>query len=170
MSSNVRRLEPAEWAAYREIRLRALADAPEAFGATHAGEAALSDADWQERSDRPDRAIFVVDGPAGLIGLAGGGPAPGVENAAGLYAMWVAPEARRRGLGEALIEAVKAWAMESGYLALGLGVTTTNGPAIALYEHLGFVDNGDRYPLREGTGLTIQIMVLPLGPLDRGAS
>lgn len=167
MSSNVRRLRPAEWDAYRDIRLRALADAPEAFGATHADEAARGDADWQERSNRPDRVVFVVDGPAGLVGLAGGGPAPGVENAAGLYSMWVAPEARRRGLGKALVEAVEAWAVETGYRALGLGVTTTNDPAITLYERLGFVDTGDRYPLREGTGLTIQIMVLPLGPAGR---
>jgi len=166
----VRRLQPAEWLAYREIRLRALADAPEAFGATHAGEAALSDADWQERATRPDRAVFVVDGPDGLVGLAQGGPAQGIPDVAAVYSMWVAPEARRSGLASALIEAVKAWAVEAGYPALGLGVTTTNGPAIALYEHLGFKANGDHYPLREGTGLTIQIMVLPLGSSDRQPS
>ena len=81
---------------------------------------------------------------------------------AALYSMWVAPTMRGQGLGEALIEAVKAWAVQAGYPALGLGVTTTNAPAIALYERAGFRDNGDRYPLREGTGLTIQIMVMPL--------
>jgi ribosomal protein S18 acetylase RimI-like enzyme len=159
---DVRRLQPAEWEAFREIRLRALADAPEAFGATHADEVALSDAGWQERTSRPDRAVFVVDGPDALIGLAQGGPAPGIPDAAAVYSMWVAPEARRLGLGSALIEAVKAWAVEAGYPGLGLGVTTTNSPAIAFYERLGFVDNGDRYPLREGTGLTIQIMVMPI--------
>lgn len=163
---DVRRLQPAEWLAYRGIRLRALADAPEAFGATHADELALSDADWQERASRPDRAVFVVDGPDGLVGLAQGGPAPGIEHVAALYSMWVAPEARRLGLASALVEAVKAWAVEAGYPALGLGVTTTNGPAIALYEQLGFTANGDHYPLREGTGLTIQIMVLPLSAAD----
>ncbi len=167
---DVRRLRPEEWAAFREIRLRALADAPNAFGATHADEAALTDQEWQERSDRPDRAIFVADGPDGLVGLALGGSAPGRDDAAAVYSMWVAPEARRRGLGTALIDAVKGWAVGAGYPALGLGVTTSNAPAIALYEHLGFTANGDQYPLREGTGLTIQIMVLPFGPGDRPAS
>lgn len=167
---DVRRLRPEEWASYRDIRLRALADAPDAFGATHAIEAAYGDAQWQARSDRPDRAVFVVDGPDGLVGLAIGGAAPGMEDVAALYSMWVASEARRNGLGSALIEAVKAWALEAGYPTLGLGVTTTNAPAIALYEHLGFTANGDHYPLREGTGLTIQIMVLPLGLGDRQAS
>jgi ribosomal protein S18 acetylase RimI-like enzyme len=158
----VRRLRPDEWSAYRELRLRALADAPDAFGATHADEAAFSDEKWQERAGSPDRAVFVVDGPDGLVAMAVGGSAPMDPNVAALYGMWVAPSARRRGLGKALIAAVKAWAIESGYPSLGLGVTTTNGPAIALYESLGFVDRGDRHRLRDDTDLVIQVMGMPL--------
>ncbi len=125
----------------------------------------MADTEWQARMDSPDRAVFVVEGPGGaddLVALATGGPAPDLPELGALYGMWVAPEARGQGHGEALIEAVKAWAIGAGYPALGLGVTTTNAPAIALYERVGFRDIGDRYPLREGTGLTIQIMVLPL--------
>lgn len=158
----VRRLEPAEWAAFRSIRLRALADAPDAFGSTLAEEAALSDEEWRARADRTDRVTFVVDGPGGPVAMAMGGPAPDVPGAAAVYGMWVDPSARRGGLGVALVDAVKAWAIERGYALLGLGVTTTNEPAIALYERLGFADTGDRYPLREGTDLTIQIMGMPL--------
>jgi ribosomal protein S18 acetylase RimI-like enzyme len=158
----VRRLAPDEWPAYRAIRLRALADSPAAFGATYADEAALSDAEWQERSNRSDAAVFVVDGAGALLAMAVGGPAPGYPNAAALFGMWVDPTARGKGLGEALIDAVKAWAVDAGYPVLGLGVTTANAPAIALYERLGFVATEDRFPLREGTHLMIQIMVLPL--------
>lgn len=159
----VRRLKPEEWTTYREIRLRALREAPDAFGATYAGEAGLSDTDWQDRADRPDRAVFVVDGTEEVIGLAIGGPAPGSPNSAALFSMWVDPRERRRGLGSALIEAVEAWAVEAGYLMLGLGVTTSNAPAIALYERLGFTDTGERHLLRDDGDLTIQIMVTPLG-------
>ena len=159
----VRRLKADEWAALREIRLRALADAPDAFGSTYAHAATLGDDEWRARADPPDGAVFVIDGPTGLVGMAIGGPAPNAAPAAAaLFAMWVAPEARGHGLGAALVVAVKAWAVEAGYRGLGLGVTTTNASAIALYERLGFVDTGDRYPLREGTDLTIQIMVQPL--------
>jgi ribosomal protein S18 acetylase RimI-like enzyme len=158
----VRRLEPAEWETFRAIRLRALADAPDAFGSTLAEEAALADDEWRARAVKPDRVTFVVDGPDGPIAMAMGGPAPDISGAAGLYGMWVDPTARRGGLGAALVDAVKAWAIERGYALLGLGVTTTNEPAIALYRRLGFADTGDRHPLREGTDLTIQIMGMAL--------
>ena len=159
---DVRRLRPDEWQAFRDIRLRALADSPDAFGATLDDASSRTDAEWQARAEQSDGAIFVVDGPAGFVAMASGGPAPNVPDSAAIFGMWVDPSARREGLGTALIEAVKAWAIETGYPRLGLGVTTTNAPAIALYERLGFVDIGDRYPLREGTDLVIQIMGLPL--------
>jgi ribosomal protein S18 acetylase RimI-like enzyme len=158
----IRRLRPDEWRALRDIRLRALADAPDAFGATLDEDSTTTDAEWQSRAGQSDRAIFVVDGPDGLVAMASGGRAPNVADTAALYGMWVDPSARRQGLGSALVEAVKAWAIAEGYPRFGLGVTTTNAAAIALYEHLGFVDVGDRYPLREGTDLVIQIMAMPL--------
>lgn len=159
----VRRLKPAEWAAFRAVRLRALADAPDAFGGTLADESARTDEEWQTRADPPDGAIFVVDGADGLVAMVMGGPAPSdFPNAAALFSMWVDPSVRRNGLGVALIDAVKEWAIEQGYAALGLGVTTTNAPAVALYRRLGFADTGDRYPLRKDTDLTIQIMALSL--------
>ncbi|HEY7936096.1 MAG TPA: GNAT family N-acetyltransferase [Candidatus Limnocylindrales bacterium] len=162
----VRRLRPDEWPAYRSIRLRALLDAPDAFGSTHGREAAFADAEWQSRANPPDGAVFIADGLDGLVGMAIGAPAPSNPGAAALFGMWVAPGARRLGVGQALIEAVKGWAISAGYPRLGLGVTTTNAPAIALYEHLGFVATGERYPLRAGSERTFQIMSLPLTPMS----
>ena len=45
----VRTLGGHEWPLYRALRLRALADAPEAFGSTLAEEEARPDADWAWR-------------------------------------------------------------------------------------------------------------------------
>ncbi len=76
--------------------------------------------------------------------------------------MWVAQETRRAGVGTALIGSVEDWARTAGYQRIGLGVTTTNTSAIRVYERSGFVDIGERHPLREGSDLTIQIMARTL--------
>jgi ribosomal protein S18 acetylase RimI-like enzyme len=79
-AAGVRRIGAGEGAALREVRLRALADAPLAFGSTHGREAAYPDAHWagwaaESGGDAAGQALFVVDpGEAGNPGEPG---APG---------------------------------------------------------------------------------------------
>ena len=49
MNIDVRRFAPREWRVYRELRLRALADSPDAFGSIYTHEAARTDAEWEDR-------------------------------------------------------------------------------------------------------------------------
>jgi ribosomal protein S18 acetylase RimI-like enzyme len=56
--------------------------------------------------------------------------------------MWVAPEARGRGVGDALIDAVLGWARSEKADRVGLDVREGNAPAIRLYERHGFIDVG----------------------------
>lgn len=56
----------------------------------------------------------------------------------------VVPEARRRGLGRRLMEALWGRLMELGDESLTLEVRASNIPAITLYEGLGFVQAGRR--------------------------
>jgi ribosomal protein S18 acetylase RimI-like enzyme len=163
---DVRAVRPDEWRELRDIRLRALADSPDAFGATLAEGLADPDAAWQLRADRPDGlAVVAVDEAGRFVGMASGGPAPDEVDIAAIYGMWVDPAARGRRVGESLIGAIAGWAREAGFETIGLGVTLGNEPAIALYERLGFVDTGLRYPLRDGTDLTIQVMTTRLDDL-----
>jgi len=62
----VRRIAAGEGAALRDVRLRALADTPLAFGSTHAREAALPDEHWEEwaaasAGDGAAQALFVAE-------------------------------------------------------------------------------------------------------------
>ena len=156
-------MRPEEWEALRDLRLRALESDPDAFGDTRERALADDDATWRRRADRPDGAAFVaVTDDGRFVGMANGGPAPGRSDAAGVYGMWVAPEARGQGLGAALLEAVEGWARSAGYDLIGLGVTTTNEAAIRLYASRGYVDLGERHPLRDGTDLVIELMGRPL--------
>jgi len=51
---------------------------------------------------------------------------------------FVAPWARRRGLGRRLIDAVEQTARGEGYLVVNLDVRETQDGAIALYERMGY--------------------------------
>jgi ribosomal protein S18 acetylase RimI-like enzyme len=148
----IRRISADDGMLLRDIRLRALSDSPLAFGSTHAKETAILPEQWHERASRasksPDGAIFLAlqhQACRGIIGCFAEEDAPG--NAC-IVSMWVAPEARRGGLGVQLMQTAEMWAREQGFAALSLDVTEGNAPAIALYERCGFQFTGewDRYP------------------------
>lgn len=56
----------------------------------------------------------------------------------------VHPDFRRRGIGEALVKALETELRARGSRCLTLEVRTSNAPAIALYEKLGFSQVGLR--------------------------
>jgi RimJ/RimL family protein N-acetyltransferase len=58
--------------------------------------------------------------------------------------LMVARDARRQGVGRALLEAALEWARDAGVRKLELHVFPWNGPAIQLYEHFGFQREGYR--------------------------
>lgn len=139
---SIQRLQPGDDATYRSVRLRALEEAPDAFGTTHAEEAASDSSVFRRRLEEPDRAVFVaVEGDA-IQGLARGGPYDWEEGAAGLFSLWVAPEARGRGVGGALVDVVLAWARAGGYARILLDVGDYNASAIRLYTSRGFQPTG----------------------------
>jgi ribosomal protein S18 acetylase RimI-like enzyme len=151
-SMRVRRIGSDEAAALRDIRLRALADAPLAFASTHAREAAYPSETWETRArdaaSGPRRAIFfAVDADDAPVGLAMGVVERDGSDVAHLYAMWVAPEARGAGAGRAIVEATVAWASDQGAARIRTAVTVGNEAALRLYERAGFRDTGAREPL-----------------------
>jgi RimJ/RimL family protein N-acetyltransferase len=58
--------------------------------------------------------------------------------------LMVAKDARRQGVGRALLKAAVAWARAAGVRKLELHVFPWNEPAIALYERFGFEREGFR--------------------------
>ena len=132
----IRTLAVDDWALWREVRLRSLADAPGAFGSKLA--------DWQGANDREDRwrsrfdhvacnVVAVVHG--NVVGTAGGMHRVG---GAELISMWVAPEVRGTGVGAALVDAVVDWATSASIERLILHVRRGNHAAVTLYERSGF--------------------------------
>ena len=147
MTARVHQLRPADWKRFRDVRLIALADAPNAFGSTLEAEEKLSDDEWIKRLERPDTATFVaVEEDASDAGLIVAAP---YDDQAGLYAMWVASSARRRGVGAMLVNSVIEWSRSRGFNNLLLDVSDTNEAAIALYSRMGFQSTGKTGTLPE---------------------
>ena len=158
----VRPFAADEWPLYRDLRLRALRDSPDAYGSILDLEAALSDEEWTERLGRGVHSASELpimaecDGtPCGLAWVRLDDNAP---DAAHLYQMWVAADQRRQGVGRALVDAAAAWARVMGARQLELDVTSNNEAAIRLYEGAGFVTYGERRALRPGSALEAQGM------------
>src|SRR5262249_25974913 len=138
----------------RALRLRALADAPTAFGSTLAREQAFTDDIWSERAQRGasgvDNVTFVAEHDGRWLGIVTGlarDPDVPDDPRPEIVGMFVAPEARGRGVGAALVDAVVGWARARRATGLTLWVTATNTPALALYERCGFKPTGERKPL-----------------------
>lgn len=162
----VRSVEPEEWRALREVRLRALADAPHAFAAKLADEQAQPDEAWQARASArwagKSGSMFVaVDGRL-WVGMTGVFLEEDRPEQAHLIAMWVDPRCRGRGVGRRLVSAVSEWARGVGAVRVHLWVTETNGPALTLYERTGFRVTGERQPLPSDHSLTEVEMSLTL--------
>ena len=142
--TRIRRLTLDEWALYRQIRLRALVDAPEAFSTTVGDVVRLTETEWRARL--AGRTTFVADDDGTLVGLVSG---IGIvqPDAAELISMWVQREWRGRGIGGQLVDAVADWAAGEGFIRLRLWVADGNGPAERLYVRHGFRRTGERQPL-----------------------
>ena len=154
LSLEIRRIRPDEGLQLRALRLRALADAPMAFGSTLVQEEAFPDRVWHERAARGasggERVTFIAERDSQWIGLATGIPheADDPERSGPvLVGMFVDPAERGHGLGVTLVEAIAAWARARGAACLYLWVTSTNNPAIALYSRCGFRPTGETRPV-----------------------
>ena len=148
MEFRIRHADPAD-----AEQLTRLADAvsaePQGWLISIAGE-------WRSAGDErrflkalrryPHAAVFVAEREDGaLVGrlLVGRDPHPASTHVADVGLM-VAFDARRQGVGTALMQAAVGWAREAGVRKLELHVFPWNDAAIALYEAFGFEREGFR--------------------------
>jgi ribosomal protein S18 acetylase RimI-like enzyme len=167
---SVRALGEEDWQQFRDIRLMALQDSPEAFVASRAEEEGLDEQAWRARMRRARRLVAERDGkPVGVVCLGQGDPEHSCTGE--LFGLWVAPEGRGTGVAWKLVEAGAAQALADGHKNLGYWVGTSNGRAVAFASSFGFRPTGTRRPMRvtnEADGAEEMVMVLPLGQ-DPGA-
>lgn len=152
---SVRRALPGDAAVWQELRLRALADSPEAFGSTLEREQGWAAEVYAAR---------LAEGNSALASCAGRpiGIGAGFEDLPGWFhvvSIWVDPEFRRRGANRLLLEHLVGRADELG-LRVHLDVARGNDVARRAYERFGFVATGPSERLREGSSYLTDRMVL----------
>jgi ribosomal protein S18 acetylase RimI-like enzyme len=157
----------------RDVRLAALADAPDAFAATLAGEAGQPEAEWRARIGALPWFLGFQDGqPAGLVAARPPRPGPGQgqqdqgQQAWHLVSMWVSPAARGGGLADLLVGAVTEHAKRAGADRVTLWVVVGNERARAFYRRMGFTPTGGRqiYPRPGADGLDEEEFGCALSP------
>lgn len=146
----VRPIRRSDWGDFRHIRLRALAEAPDAFSATLADETALDDTEWRRRATPTPQNVTLLAVESGkIVGLCAV-LRNRTDPTARLVAMWVEPDHRSQGVGAALVAEAAAWCHREGVGVLTLWVNEANEAALRLYRGQGFIATGEREPLRPG--------------------
>jgi ribosomal protein S18 acetylase RimI-like enzyme len=127
----------------RAVRLRAITDAPEAFSSTFERELARTADDW--RAWIMPGATFLLEQSDGEVsGLVAASHDHAGRSIVWVASMWLAPEVRGVGAGDALMHEFLAWAATTGAQEARLRVADGNDAARKLYERHGFRDTGTR--------------------------
>ena len=162
----IRAVRATDAASLRSLRLRALADAPDAFAMTPQDEAEHPESHWSElaqQSELADATVIyaAVDGERWL-GMAAGGWFDRPRGIAHLWGMWVDPALRRLGIGERLVDEVRGWAAGRQARFLRLGVITGEADPTGFYERLGFVRTGETGALRRDPTRPVHYLARPI--------
>jgi ribosomal protein S18 acetylase RimI-like enzyme len=139
--TSVRVVTTDDWREWRLLRRQALADSPDAFGSTLAEWSGDGDTEprWRERLNHVPFNLIADDegGPVGMLSVTAV-----VDDEAEIISMWVAPRARGRGAGDALLRAALGHAGAAGATRVALNVRVANEHAVRLYRRAGFVEVG----------------------------
>jgi ribosomal protein S18 acetylase RimI-like enzyme len=166
--SEIRRLTKEDAAELFPLRLRGLQEHPEAFGASYEDEVKVGIERWETSLADANRAMFGAFVQGKLLGMVLISRETGKKkmHRMGITAMYVAPEAQKLGLGQALITACIDYAKaQIGVKIIDIGVTVGNHTARRLYRRNGFTTwgvNPNYLSLEDGSLHDLEWMILSL--------
>ena len=142
---NIRSLGPEDLDLFWPVRLLALQESPEAFGASYEESKKLRPEDVVKRLN-PENGSFVLgafDGElVGITGFARQDSLKGCHKGT-IWGVYVVPSARGRGIARVMMEeALRRCRAVEGLEEVMLAVVTTNETARGLYKSLGFETYG----------------------------
>ncbi len=146
----IRPLDADEWETYRDVRLAALEESPDAFAASVKQEKQYDEEFWRTRIERSRRLVAEADGK--IVGVVSVGDRSTDSDRVGeLFGLWVTPELRGQGVAWKLVQAGVDQATAENYAFLIYWVGTDNGRAVAFASSFGFRPTDSRRPMKGAT-------------------
>jgi ribosomal protein S18 acetylase RimI-like enzyme len=151
-----RLLSRDDWEVLRDVRLRSLAESPDAFGSTLDRETVFDEKEWRRRLVGPVAVVLVEGRP---VAVGGTFAHDGVLQ---VWGMWTDPDHRRRGYARKVLDLLLGdlAPQERAEQRVQLHVNLTAHAARTTYERYGFVGTGHFEELRPGSDEQMELMVL----------
>ena len=146
----------------RALRLAALKDTPDAFGAKYEDEANKPISEWQDRLKNTSWCFVVADGVD--VGLLAVDRAEKDRNSdCWLSSWWIKDAFRGSGIPKLMLTWLEQLCRVNNWKKIGLGVWPDNLRAIAAYKKLGFTERQKLLPSRSIPGLMYLAMYKNVG-------
>lgn len=142
----IRRLTAADAAEFSRVRLEGFTASPDLFRIAAEEESEISEAEVAARVEREHVVGAFVGGALQGIGGLARFTGARLDHRALLWGMYVRPEARGAGVGDAIVEALLGEARRIGIRSVLLTVIAGNERAERLYRRWGF----ERYGVEPG--------------------
>jgi ribosomal protein S18 acetylase RimI-like enzyme len=144
----IRRIGASEGPVVKSVRLRSLAADPSSFVSTYAREAAFAEEEWTDwaagDASGEEKSTLLAMRVGEPVGLVAAYRDEEQESLFHVVAMWVAPEARREGIGRRLLGEIEEWIASSGGDCVHLSVADQALSALRLYDEAGYEPDGQR--------------------------
>ena len=145
-----------EWQAYRDLRLRALREDPQAFSSTYATAMESPEETWKRRLEearKGERGWLLFAREQGrLVGMIGAYVEENATDTVTIVSVYVPKEERGKGISAGLMESVlQRLSRKPSLKRAQLAVNKDQAAALTLYKKFGFRQTGSE-PLRMGDG------------------
>lgn len=162
MDVDIRQVGENDWRLVQGVRLRALRENPDVFGASLAREERFAESHWRMRLRTSATWVAVDDDGVGR-GMVTMMQEPGSPvDDRHVVALWVAAESRRHGVGWTLLDTVRRAAVVEDARTVSLWLLDSNHAAGDLFVRSGYTRTGERQVLPRDPSQTEERYVLTL--------
>jgi RimJ/RimL family protein N-acetyltransferase len=141
---SIRLIRKSDLHAFRELRLEALREHPDAFGSDYEEDSRQPESFWVERVEKmvddPFGCAILADAGHELAGMVGVSRHRGAKrkHCGDIWGVYVRPAYRGKRLMDTMIERAIDWCRSSGIRIVNLSVGTHNATALGCYLRRGF--------------------------------